>query len=332
MAATVSRGGYWPDDYTATRGSVVIWSGEDDPKDTLIPRLIACEADLERIFFVEDVLEDGKPRAFNPARDIEGLRAAIQKAGNVVLLIVDPIVSAVSGDSRKNSETRAALQPLVNLAAEIGAALVGVTHFSKGSNGREPIERITGSIAFAALPRIIMIAAKEPSNEEGTECRRILARAKSNIGPDEGGFAYRLKQVPMPGDDRITASIAEWGEMIEGSARDMLAVAEAADDEDGGTAFREAEEFLADVLAPGPVLAKEVQRQAKEAGVSDRTLKRAKAKLKVRSRRSAEPGASAHWTWERPQGGNSAKDAKKTGVERVGTLAGTLPEMDDEPL
>ena len=88
----------------------------------------------------------------------------------------------------------------------------------------------------------------------------------------------------MPGDERITASIAEWGEQLDGSARDILATIEDSGDEHGGAAEREAEEFLQDVLSTGPILAKEVLRQAKEAGVSERTLKRAKANLDVRIR------------------------------------------------
>ena len=94
------------------------------------------------------------------------------------------------------------------------------------------------------------------------------------------------------------------------------------------------------MLSTGPILMKEVLRQAKEAGVSERTLKRAKANLSVRSDRLHQPGASAHWTWRLSQGcqenGKSAKDAKNTVLEKVGTLAGTLAseplEMEDEPL
>jgi hypothetical protein len=82
-----------------------------------------------------------------------------------------------------------------------------VTHFSKGTSGKEPIDRITGSVAFGALARVVMVAAKEPEADDGTAGRRILARAKSNIGPDEGGFAYSLELKPMPGHD-IEASVA----------------------------------------------------------------------------------------------------------------------------
>ena len=261
MASTATIGGRWPDGSHSPRGNVIIWSGEDDPADTLLPRLVASGADVERVFFVGDVAQGEERRPFDPAKDMEPLREAIEKAGGCVLIVVDPIVSAVAGDSHKNADTRRALQPLVDLAASVDAALLGITHLSKGTSGREPIERITGSIAFGALARVVMIAAKEGETEDGTPPRRFLARAKSNIGPDEGGFAYELRQEPMPGDDRIIASIAVFGEAIEGTARDMLAAAEAESSEDKG-AFGEAEDFLKEQLADGPVPTTELKAAA----------------------------------------------------------------------
>ena len=265
MAATVTTGGEWPDGTQAEPGKIVIWSGEDALADTLVPRLIAAGADMSRVFFVEGVEDRGKSRAFDPSKDVSALQTAITDAGGAGLLIVDPIVSAVSGDSHKNGETRRALQPLVDLASEACACLLGITHFSKRTTGRDPLERITGSVAFGALPRVVLVAAKEADTPEGALPRRILARAKANNGPDDGGFYYSLRQVLLPADP-IEASLAEWAGVIEGSARDILAAAESDEEEGGGAALREAEEFLADVLSVGPILAKEVQRQAKEAG------------------------------------------------------------------
>ena len=37
-------------------------------------------------------------------------------------------------------------------------ALLGITHFSKGTSGRDPTERITGSLAFGALASGFMLA------------------------------------------------------------------------------------------------------------------------------------------------------------------------------
>jgi hypothetical protein len=54
--------------------------------------------------------------------------------------------------------------------------------------GREPLERLTGSLAFGAVARVVMIAAKEAETEDGSPPKRFLCRVKSNIGPDDGGF------------------------------------------------------------------------------------------------------------------------------------------------
>jgi putative DNA primase/helicase len=53
MAATVSTGGAWSDGSRCAPGNVIIWSGEDDPTDTLVPRLIASGADRTRVRFCE---------------------------------------------------------------------------------------------------------------------------------------------------------------------------------------------------------------------------------------------------------------------------------------
>jgi hypothetical protein len=131
-----------------------------------------------------------------------------------------------------------------------------------------------------------MVAAKEAVAEEGTEGRRILARAKSNLGPDQGGYAYSLVQVPVPGQEDLFASVITWGEGIAGSARDMLAVAEANDRDAATSASAEARSFLSEVLSVGPISAKEVFRQAAEAGIARRTLTRAKADAGVETKRS----------------------------------------------
>lgn len=177
MAATVSAGSRWMDGGVAAKGNVVIWSGEDDPADTLVPRLEASGADLSRIFFAGELTCGKERRAFDPAKDILALQAAIAAAGGASLIIIDPIVSATSADSHKNSETRRGLQPLVDMAAKLDAALLGITHFTKGSEGRSPIDRVTGSVAFGALARVVMVAARQQDDDDGKSGQRILMRA-----------------------------------------------------------------------------------------------------------------------------------------------------------
>lgn len=284
LAATVTCGGRFPDGTQAEPGNVLIWSGEDDPKDTLLPRLIAMGADLSRIYFVGDIQAEGKARPFDPARDMAALEVEAARVGDVRLLIVDPIVNAVAGDSHKNTETRRALQPVVDLAARLGAAALGVSHFSKNTAGRDPVERVTGSVAFGALPRIIFGAAK--STEENGQTRRLFVRAKSNIGPDGGGFNYALEQVDVPGFPGLLASRVAWGHSLDGTALELLAVAEAVGDSEERGALTEVTDWLRDLLTEesGPMDKREIIRLARDNGFSERTIYRARDKLGVHIR------------------------------------------------
>lgn len=70
MLAVVTVGGLWPDGTSCAPGNVLMWSGEDDPADTLLPRLIAMGADRDRVFFVKATRIDGELVPFDPARDL----------------------------------------------------------------------------------------------------------------------------------------------------------------------------------------------------------------------------------------------------------------------
>lgn len=288
MAAIITRGGYWPDGTRAGAGSVVIWSGEDDNRDTLNPRLRAAGAHMDRVFSIDGMREGVERYPFDPARDMDALRAALATISDVRLIVIDPIVSAVTGDSHKNAEVRRGLQPLVDLAAQLRCAVLGVTHFSKGTSGRDPVERITGSLAFGALPRLVMVTAKQEATGEYPE-RRVMVRAKSNIGPDGGGFAYELQQRELPGHPDILASAVVWGEPIRGTARELLAEAEQQDEHGGDAAF-----FLRDLLASGPRSAKEIKSEAASAGYSMDAMHRAKRKIGAET---SKTGMTGGWVW-----------------------------------
>ncbi|MEK6210788.1 MAG: AAA family ATPase [Pseudomonadota bacterium] len=281
FAATLTSGGRWPDGTRAEPGNALIWSGEDDPKDTLLPRLIAMGADSSRVYFVGDTRADGKSRPFDPARDMSNLEREAQRIEHVRLFIVDPIVNAVAGDSHKNTETRRALQPIVDLASRLGAVALGISHFSKGTAGRDPVERVTGSIAFGAIARVVFGAAKS-TDENGT--KRLFVRAKSNIGPDGGGFGYDLEQSELKDYPGIIASRVLWGIPLDGTARELLAVAEAIEDQ--GSALHDTTDWLRDLLTEegGTMDKRDIMRLARDNGFSERTVQRAREQLALKVR------------------------------------------------
>ena len=111
--------------------------------------------------------------------------------------------------------------------------------------GRDPTERVVGSVAFGAVARVVMAAAKVKGDDG--EDKRVLVRSKSNIGPDGGGFAYAIDQVELDAHPGIQASRIAWGQAVEGTARELLAEPDDADDDAPG----DAREFLRDLLDKG---------------------------------------------------------------------------------
>jgi putative DNA primase/helicase len=294
FAATVSTGGKWPDGRRSARGNVLIWSGEDDPADTLIPRLMAMGADLDRVHFIEAMRVDGEAVPFDPSRDMPDLEQAALAIGDVRLIVVDPIVSAVAKDGNANNDVRRGLQPMVDLGWSLSAAVLGISHLSKGTVGRDPNERVNGSVAWTAVVRVVMLAAKV-KGDDGND-KRILVRSKSNIGPDKGGFEYHVEQMEAaPG---IQTSAVSWGSAVDGTARELLAEAEA--DDDGETSAKEsAEEFLRELLAGGLTPSKQVKADCLEAGYAWRTVRRAADTLNVVRKKG---GMDAGWYWSLPEG------------------------------
>ena len=293
IVATISIGGRFPDGTRAPVGNVLIWSGEDSAKDTLVPRLLAAGADMNRVHFIGDVKHGDEVRSFDPATDIKAMMDAATRIGDVVLLLVDPVVNAVAGDSHKNGEVRRALQPLVDFGEKLGCAVLGISHFSKGTGGKDPMERVTGSLAFAALARVVLATGK--INDGGTT-KRIFCRAKSNIGEDSGGFEYDLHQKELDGHKGVFSSYAAWGQAVEGSARELLAEGEPDSDNGEGAG---AEQFLRETLASGAMPQKEIERECKGAGFSVATLRRAKKRVGIISKKDGMKGV---WFWSLPGG------------------------------
>jgi putative DNA primase/helicase len=330
LAATLTTGGRWPDGTRSIAGNVVIWSGEDDPADTLIPRLALSGADLSRAFFITDIREGNERRSFDPARDMEPLRRKLMETGGVRLLIVDPVVSAVTGEGNSNPQVRRSLQPLVDIGKDIGCAVLGITHFRKSSAGSDPVERINGSIAYGALARIVLVAAKHQDEGQDGRTVRLFCRAKSNIGPDDGGFEYDLHQAELKMHPGIFASSVQWGAAVEGAARELLAMADATGDDGEGGTLADAKRFLADLLVDGPMRAGDVFKDADQAGYSKRSIQRAANAIKVERHKDGMRGG---WTWRLPPkmpiSREDAVDAEQKALAPLApSAASSLVEVD----
>jgi putative DNA primase/helicase len=294
FGAIISSGATWPDGTRAKVGNVLIWTSEDGHADTIIPRLTRMGADLDRIFIVRSQREaNGKTRAFNPSTDMESLREkAATISGGVDFVFLDPVVSAVpvTRNSDKNAETRAGLTPFVEFIETLNAAGGGVTHVSKGTAGKDPLERVTGTLAYGAVPRIVLLTSVNKAEGDG-EPERIMVRVKNNIGPCDGGFGFHIDTATLLERPDIEATRVVWELPLDGTALELMNAAE------GETVkvskLDEAKRFLREALAKGARPVKELQTEAETQNISWRTIKRASEDGEIGKRKDGFAG----WFW-----------------------------------
>ena len=315
LIATLTKGGRWPDGSRCTPGNAIFWTGEDDPADTLLPRLLAAGGDAKRCYFVIGTRINGEVQSFDPARDMADLEDIAHKIGDVKLIVVDPVVSAVTGDSHKNTEVRRGLQPLVDIASSLDAVVLGISHLSKGGAGGDPTSRVIGSIAFAAVARFVLMAAKvksEPGSEN--EDRRVFVRSKSNIGPDGGGFEYHIEQSePLPD---IHASYIAWGKAIEGSASELMTDPNE-EDSDAVSATTDAVNSLLRILNRDMVPSKEAVTAMKADGHSEKVTRKARESIGVIVQRTGFGKEMASY-WKLPENAVVPIDAHSCPLKNVG--------------
>jgi putative DNA primase/helicase len=271
MAAHITRGNPWPvDGEPCPQGEVILLSAEDDPEDTIRPRLDVAGADPSKVHIMQTVKDgDIEHRALSLQSDIDLLDIELAKRPEVRALFIDPI-SAYCGasDSHKNTEVRGLLAPLADLAARHGVAIVAITHLNKGGAG-SAIYRSMGSIAFIAAARAAFAVVKD-QDDDGI---RLMLPIKNNLGNDSDGVGYQVQEING-------APCIVWGsERVTKTADEVLAPPLDIDGEGG--ALSDAREFLLAELGDGPVRSKDLRSRARDAGHSWGTVRRAQKAIGV---------------------------------------------------
>lgn len=194
LAARLSSGAEWPDlpGQKIEPADVLFISGEDDPEDTLVPRLIECGADLDRVWF----LSLDELMKFTLA-SLKTLDKAASQAKRLKLVIVDPPTSYLGDvDDHKNAELRRLLTPLKHWTAERRCSSIFNTHLNKGGGQKvEAIFRVIGSVAWMAAVRAGHLIALDPDDPE----KRLFVPMKSNLGRKPQALGYTIEDL---GDDR----------------------------------------------------------------------------------------------------------------------------------
>jgi hypothetical protein len=279
LVARLSTNKDWPDGSPGSgSGSSLILSCEDGAADTFRPRLDKLKADTSKIFLLQNPLD----LSSGPGRT--ALISEIEHR-NPKLIIIDPILD-FSGRVNPNAvdQVRAMLTPLSEIAERTKAAIILTSHLNK-SSVMQAIYRTAGSASgWVGKARAVFLVIKDKEGlEENGQYRRIFAPIKTNLGPIEPqAFFFRISDNPGLTYDQVPSDF---------DLENLLS----SDHRGHAPQQDQAKSFLRETLKSGPVEARLIFRQAKEAGISKKTLERAKGMLNIQAFR--EGGTNGLWIW-----------------------------------
>lgn len=323
VAARVTIGKPFPEDQSENHkpADVLMMVGEDDLKDTAVPRLIAAGADMKRVHFLiaaRPVRQDDREVRLD--MDIPAIERKLEQCPSISLIVIDPISNYLGEvNMMAEQEVRKILIPLKRMAEKYNVAVVLVMHLNK-KNDQDAISRVGGAMAFIGVARCSWLFMRDPKEEpaEGEEAPKepvekkpdtfSMLRIKNNlVSSSKSGMAYSVdvRPIPVPNEPDIITPYIVWGSVVDRSADEALGPrVRSSGDGMARKANRTSEPlqkaitWLGGQLQNGePVKAKKLLDAAKNAeAISPDTLRKAAKQMKVRIFQDGVGSANA-WFW-----------------------------------
>jgi hypothetical protein len=272
--------------------NVAILSYEDDPSDTVKPRILAQGGNPKRIYVLRGIIENGDCDSESPPvlpNDLPEFEALIRKR-RTKLAIIDPLSAALSErtDSHNDSSVRRVMAKLAAVAERTGACILGIRHLAKSGHAKA-ITAGGGSIAFNAAARVVILVAEHPedADKKQHERRRVMATVKNNISPHRDSQVFEVVA-----RDRRSAPRIRWLGKADFTADELNQFRSAAVSGETLTDFKQCCEWLGEQLGNGEVPQKDVVREGRKAGRwKEATLRRALKRIGGISKQKKFAGA-----------------------------------------
>ena len=268
IAAILSNGGILMGD-TEKRDAIniIYQTAEDGLSDTIKPRLIKENADCNKIYIID---ESKTPLSMNDSR----LEEAIIKT-KAQLIILDPIQAYIGAnvDMHRANEVRPIFKKLSEIAEKYNCAVILIGHMNKASMSKSTYRGL-GTIDIQAAARSVLIVGRMRENPE----TRIMVQDKNSLAKEGRAVAFNIDEesgVDIIGETDITVD-----ELLQGYSSNKINV----------------KKFIEDELSNGEVNADVILRNAKEQGISERTLKNYKKQMNIKSYKRKNG-----WIWKKAE-------------------------------
>ena len=187
--------GTLPGHFEGYPSGIVVMSREDMLDETIVPRLQAEGADMNRVFALP--FASG---SFSVETDMPELDRLVARE-SVRMVILDPMLAFTTGDTFKEAEVRRTLEPAQRLMEEHKLSITGVMHLNKDVM-KDLLSRVTSSGAFTAIVRSVLFVGSDPDDDENElNPSKILAHGKSNLSRIAPSLGFRIVGCTVRGED-----------------------------------------------------------------------------------------------------------------------------------
>ena len=256
LAAACTNGKLLPNMERMEPFNVIYQTAEDGLGDTVKPRLMEADADLERVLVIDD---RDTPLTLADERIARAIRE-----NNARLVIIDPVQAFLGADVDMNraNEVRPIFRSLGDIAQATGCAIVLIGHLNKAA-GTQSTYRGLGSIDITAAVRSLLFIGKL----KDSPTTRVLIHEKSSLAPPGQSLAFSL------GDEKGF----EWIGAYDITADELLAGTDTAKTE---SKTAQAQMLILELLADGKRMpSAELEKAVNERGISSRTMRTAKSRI-----------------------------------------------------
>lgn len=306
VISRVTTGSPWPDDHAGPQRapqSVILLEAEEHLESSIVTRLAASGADLDRIVYVKGAPTQNpdRTRLISIQRDADGIDQLALQLGDVGLVVVSPITSYLgSVEQNSNEQVRnEIIYPLKTLSETLGCAVVILKHPNKDWRNADPLERIGGSAAWTEAMRCVVFIGKDPDEDvDEKNPRRCAHWIKFSIGPTPEPLSWRVCA------DSGTPTISYLTDPVTFSASEMLVGSRKS--EERKSKREHAAEWITKTLERGPMTAAALKDAAMTAVARDRqfsmdSFERARKDMRDAKRlvfqRKPETNPAEWWYW-----------------------------------
>jgi hypothetical protein len=303
---------------------VLILAAEDDAHEDWRPRLDANGACVDNVFILDGVAEGDGPLKWVDIKRHMPLVEQVIRQEQIDVVYISPLSAYMPGIERRNGgSVRDTLGYLQRLIDSTGVTVIATLHLGKSAQDRKGAMKVLDSVEFVNAARNVLAINELPDEYQPDDAPHDATRGRHKVLE----VVKSNSMIPGPPHtwSRPLDAEVQWHGVSPVGFDASFSVPEPRD-----IKRQDAKEWLAEYLAGGMQKSTDVRQAAKDAGITDMTLRRAQDDLGVIHKRIGYQGP---WCCMLPSGPPRPRSNESAnGAHSRNDDVSTIDEIDISPL